>query len=141
MEEVDTVLDFSPVDTMALTLEALNKKRLPYGYKMLDSVKTEILTYTGFRMDDIRNYVFTDEAGNEILFSGNDTQFQLAVQSEVANEKNGGFNPNPQYLNRKFQVFWRRIQLKHRPQNEIELYYQEYDEIIFLKLMPIEFFK
>lgn len=137
--ETDTVaLDFSPVDTLALTLEALDNKRLPDGYKKLDSVKVAILTYTGFHVDDVKCYVFEDEAGNEISFSGNDTQFHLIIKSNTPNEENGGFDPNPQYLNKKFQVFWRRIQLDRRPQTETELYYQEYDEIIFLKMMPIE---
>ena len=47
-------------------------------------------------------------------------------------------DPNPRYLNRKFQTFWRRVQLTYQPQNERELYYQEFDEIIFLKMMPME---
>lgn len=134
----DTALDFSPVDTMALTLEALRNKRLPNGYEMVGDVKTEILTYTGFRMNDTKLYVFKNEAGNEVLFSGNDTQFQLTVKSQNPTEENGGFDPNPRYLNKKFQTFWRRIQLVHNPMSETELYYQEYDEIIFLKMMPME---
>ena len=136
-ESSDTTLDFSPVDTLALTLDALRMKRLPNGYKMVGDIKTATLTYTGFRMGDAGYYIFADEAGNEILFSGNDTQFHLTVKSQNPTEENGGFDPNPQYLNRKFETFWRRNQLENRPQNENELYYQEFDEIIFMKLLPM----
>lgn len=135
-ESSDTTLDFSPVDTLALTLDALRMKRLPNGYKMIGDIKTATLTYAGCQMGDGGYFIFVDDAGNEILFSGNDTQFHLAVKSQNPTEENGGFDPNPQYLNRKFQTFWRRIQLENRPQNENELYYQEFDEIIFMKLLP-----
>lgn len=137
-QDTDTTLDFTPVDTLALTLEALRNKRLPNGYQMIGDVKTEILTYSGFRMNDIGYFVFKDETGNEILFGGNDTRFHLTKKSQNPTEENGGFDPNPRYLNRKFQTFWRRVQLTYQPQNERELYYQEFDEIIFLKMMPME---
>lgn len=137
VQSTDTVLDYSPVDTLALTLEALRQKRLPQGYRMIGDVQTENLSFTGFRMNDSGYYIFTDSAGNEKLFSGNDTRYHLTVKSLNPTEENGGFDPNPKYLNKKFQVFWRHIQLESRPSNETELYYQEYDEIIFLKEMPL----
>lgn len=129
----DSVVLPAPIDTLTLTLDALRNKRLPEGYKMIGDVKAEVLTYTGFRMGDVAYYVFKNETGNEISFNGNDTNFPLTVKSANPTEENGGKDPNPRYLNKTFRTVWRRIRLDHKPQTELELYYQEYDEIIYLK--------
>lgn len=129
----DSVILPAPIDTLALTLDALRNKRLPEGYKMIGDVRADVLTYTGFRMGDVAYYVFKNETGKEISFNGNDTNFPLTVKSANPTEENGGKDPNPRYLNKTFRTVWRLIQLDHKPQTELELYYQEYDEIIYLK--------
>ena len=129
----ENVVSHSIIDTLALTLDALRNKRLPEGYKTIGEVKTDILTFIGFRMGDVGYFVFSNESGDEISFSGNDTYLHLTEKSMNPTEENGGNDPNPRYLNKKFRTVWRRIQLDHKPQNETELYYQEYDEIIYLK--------
>lgn len=131
----ENIVSISSVDTLALILDALRNKRLPDGYRSTGDLRSGILTYTGFRMEDAGNYVFTNESGDEISFSGNDTHLHLTVKSANPTQDNGGNDPNPVYLNRKFRIVWRRIQLDHKPQNETELYYQEYDQIIYLKEM------
>ena len=133
--ETDSVVQLAPIDTLALTLDALRNKPLQTGYKMIGDVRTAILTYADFRMGDAATYVFKNETGDEIAFNGNDTKFLLTVKSIEPTIENGGKDPNPVLLNKKYRVVWRRIQLNHKPQNEMELYYQEYDEIIYLKEM------
>ena len=86
-------------------------------------------------MGDAATYVFKNETGDEITFNGNDTKFLLTVKSIEPTIENGGKDPNPVLLNKKYRVVWRRIQLDHKPQNEMELYYQEFDQIIYLKEM------
>ncbi len=134
----------TPVDTLSLTLDALRNKPLREGYKRLGDVKTDILTFTGFEMGDAAYFIFTNSSGKTISFSGNDTNVELIIPmpdslsesvlpSEVEPVETGGNLPNPKYLNKKFRVVWRTVQLDRKPQNEIEFYYQEYDEIIYLK--------
>ena len=131
----DSVVLHTPIDTLALTLDALQNKRLPEGYKTIGEIRTAVLTYTAFRMGDVVYYVFSNETGDEISFSGNDSHFPLTVKSPNPNDENGGKDPNSRYLNKTFRVVWRRLQLDHKPQTETELYYQQYDEIIYLKEM------
>ena len=125
-------------------MDALRKKNIPADYLILDDVKNAILTYADYRMDDLDYYVFINSSGNEVVFNANDTNFELIIPkkhtetekflpSEVHEIRIGENIPNPRYLNKKFQVVWRTIQLNRNPQNEIEYYYQEYDEIIYLK--------
>lgn len=134
----------APVDTLALTMDALRDRRLPDGYKMVGDLKTDILTYAGFEMSDAAYFIFKNSSGNTISFSGNDTNLELTVPkpdpktesvlpSEVKIVETGGYVPNPKYLNKKFRVIWRSIQLNRKPQNETEFYYQEFDEVIYLK--------
>ena len=132
---LENLVQHSTVDTLALTLDALRKKPLHAGYKMIGDVRTAILTYSDFRMGDAATYVFKNETGDEITFNGNDTKFLLTVKSIEPTIENGGKDPNPVLLNKKYRVVWRRIQLDHKPQNEMELYYQEFDQIIYLKEM------
>ncbi len=129
----DSVFQQTTVDTLTLTLDALRNKHLPPGYKMTGDLKTDVLSFSGFRMEDAATYVFRNESGDEIIFNGNDTNFPLTVKSMHTTENNGGKDPNPVLLNKKFRVVWRRIRLDHKPQNETELYYQQFDQIIYMK--------
>lgn len=143
----DSIEVQAPIDTLELTLDALRNKRLREGYKMIGDVKTDILTFTGFEMGDAAYFIFSNSSGKTISFSGNSTNVELIIPmpdslsesvlpSEVEPVDTGGNMPNPKYLNKKFRVVWRTVQLDRKPQNEIEFYYQEYDEIIYLKPYP-----
>ncbi len=113
--ETDSVVQLAPIDTLALTLDALRNKPLQTGYKMIGDVRTAILTYSDFRMGDAATYVFKNETGDEITFNGNDTKFLLTVKSIEPTIENGGKDPNPVLLNKKYRVVWRRIQLYPAP--------------------------
>ncbi len=130
---IDTIIVEGSIDTLALTLDALRKKRIPNGYQIVDDIKTEILFYTGFSMGDVGLYHFKNAAGDEYVFNGNDTNFILEVKSKNPTKENGGLDPNPRYLNKEFRVVWRKIQLIGNPRNEAEFYNQELDQIIYLQ--------
>ncbi len=132
---VDSFQLLPPIDTLALTLDALRQKRLPDRYKQNGDVKTKILSFTGTKMQDIPVYIFKDSMNNELEFNKNSTRFNLLVKSKRATPENGGFDPNPAYVNRHFRVVWRNITLVSKPTSEEEYYNQELDEIIYLKEM------
>lgn len=127
------IVDTGYVDTLALTLEALRHKRLPARYVMSGDVKTEILFFVDYRVDDIPNFVFLTDKGEEVLFNRNDTRFDLLVKAERKTPENGGYQPNPVYKDKRYRVVWRNILIDGKPENEHEYFHQNLEEIIFLK--------
>lgn len=132
------------IDTSEITMEALRNKKLPDEYNRVGDIKTAVLVFTGFENGDVSYFIFKNSLDQDIKFSGNVTKIPLAlksrpqsVESVVPSESAltiGNDNiPNPLYLNKKFRVAWRTVQLNRKPQNETENYYQKYDEIIYLK--------
>ncbi|HHT21903.1 MAG TPA: hypothetical protein GXZ87_01135 [Bacteroidales bacterium] len=132
-QPIDTIIIDEDVDVMALTLEALRKKRIPSGYQIVGDVQSDVLTYLGFMVDDVKQYIFKNANGEKIVFSDNDTNFALKIKSKKSPRKNGGFEANPRYVNKEFRVVWRKLILTRDPQNEIEFYNHEIEQIIFLQ--------
>lgn len=141
---IDSIIVNEDIDTLALTLDALRKKRVPGGYQVVDDVKTDLLTYVGFYMNDVPQYTFTNAEGEEFIFSSNDTNFILEIKSQNPTKENKGLEANSRYLNKEFRVVWRNLILTHAPQNETEFYNQEVVQIIFLQeqtRFPVKEFK
>lgn len=105
----------------------------PKDYIVDGKVKTEILIYSDCMMGDIMHYSFKDETGKTYNFSANDTKFQLEQEAKVPSEINGGYEANVKYKGKKFRVAWRRIRLNREPTEEQDIYYMEYDQIIYLE--------
>lgn len=143
-QPIDTIIVDEDVDVMALTLDALRKKRIPSGYQIVGDVQSDLLTYIGFLFDDVKHYIFKNANGEKFVFSNNDTNFALKVKSKKSPRKNRGFEANPRYVNKEFRVVWRKLILTRAPQNETEFYNQEVDQIIFLQEQtqyPVQVFK
>ncbi len=142
-QSIDSFITNEPIDTLALTLDALRKKRVPNGYQVIDDIKTNLLTYVGFSANDVGSYTFVNAEGEEFVFNGNDTNFILEVKAKNPTKENAGLEANPRYLNKQFRVVWRKLMLARSPQNEFEFYNQEVDQIIFLQeqtLFPVQNF-
>ncbi|MHB9056763.1 MAG: hypothetical protein ACYC2P_11535 [Paludibacteraceae bacterium] len=132
------------IDTSELTMEALRNKKLPDEYNRVGDIKTEVLVFTGFENGDVSYFIFKNLSDQSIKFSGNITKIPLTLRSRPQNIESvvpsesaltvGNDNiANPLYINKKFRVAWRTVQLNRKPQNETENYYEKYDEIIYLK--------
>lgn len=120
-------------DTIAELLSQL--KNIPTGenYKVNGELKTNILTYKSMEFGDLLHLGFMDKNNKEYNFNGNISKVELFKEATNASEENGGYEANKKYLNKNFRVVWRTIKLKNKPKDEIEMYYEEYDEIIYLK--------
>ena len=116
-------------------LEQLSKKPLPENYTVVGELKTKTLRYADFGIGDMSHYIFIDAQNTHYNFNGNDTDVKLIVDAAQPDDENGGYEPNPEYLNKSFRVVWRTVKLNKEPSDIIETYYQEYDEIIYLKLL------
>ncbi|GEM_PF-2354114 len=109
---------------------------LPKNYELVGTMKTNIVTYKGFQMGDLAHWEFYDEKGesidiNEITDKNNDYKF--VVDAQPGEESEGGYIVNPYLVNKKFYIVWRTLHLKHEPKDEIEMYYQDYNQIVEIK--------
>jgi hypothetical protein len=132
----DTIVsdNSTPVkDPIVKLLEELKKTPTGEKYKVKGELKTGILKYESMAFGDMLHLTFVDKANKEYEFNGNTTEIELFKDAINPSEDNGGYEANKKYLNKTFRVVWRTIQLKHKPKDEIEMYYEEYDEIIYLK--------
>ena len=82
---------------------------------------------------DILHLGFIDNKNKEYDFNGNISKIELFKDAANPSEENGGYEANRKYLNKTFRVVWRTLKLKNKPKDEMEMYYEEYDEIIYLK--------
>jgi len=126
--------DSNPVqDPLVKLLEDLKKTPAGENYKVKGELQTGILKYESMAFGDMLHLTFVDNKNKEYEFNGNITEIELFKDAVNPSVDNGGYEANKKYLNKTFRVVWRTIQLKHKPKNDIEMYYEEYDEIIYLK--------
>ena len=120
-------------DTIAELLDKL--KNIPPGdnYIIEGELKTDILKYKSMEFGDLLHLGFIDNKNKEYDFNGNISKIELFKDAANPSEENGGYEANRKYLNKTFRVVWRTLKLKNKPKDEIEMYYEEYDEIIYLK--------
>ncbi len=136
MKSKDTMESASstPVkDPLIKLLEELKKMPTGENYKVNGELKTGTLRYKSMGFGDLLHLFFVDNNNKEYEFNGNTTEVELFKEAVNQSDENGGYEANKKYLNKTFRVVWRTIQLKHKPQDEIEMYYEKYDEIIYLK--------
>jgi hypothetical protein len=127
-------IESNPVqDPLVTLLEDLKKTPAGENYKVKGELKTDILKYKSMGFGDMLHLTFVDNKNKEYDFSGNTTEVELYKDAVNESDDNGGYETNKKYANKTFRVVWRTIQLKHKPKDEIEMYYEEYDEIIYLK--------
>ena len=119
-------------DTIAELLNQL--KNIPPGdnYIVIGELKTDILKFKSVAFGDIMHFGFVDKKNKEYDFWGNITEIQLETDSTNP-EDEYGYEANEKYVNKNFRVVWRTLKMKNKPRDEIDWYYEEYDQIIYLK--------
>ena len=121
-------------DTLADLLNELKNTPINKEYKLKGELGTGILNFKSMELGDLLHLRFIDNEKKEYDFNGNITKIELYKEATSPSEDNQGFEVNKKYLNKKFRVVWRTLELKHKPKNETETnYYEVYDEIIYLK--------
>jgi hypothetical protein len=120
-------------DPLVTLLEDLKKTPVGENYTVKGELKTGILKYKSMGFGDLLHLFFVDNNNKEYDFSGNTTEVELYKDAVNESDDNGGYETNKKYANKTFRVVWRTIKLNHKPQDEMEMYYEEYDEIIYLK--------
>ena len=120
-------------DPLVKLLEELKKTPIRKNYKVKGELQTGILKYNSMFFGDLLHLTFVDKNNKEYEFSGNTTEIELFKDAVNPSVDNGGYEANKKYANKTFRVVWRTIKLNHKPQDEMEMYYEEYDEIIYLK--------
>jgi hypothetical protein len=112
----------------------LSKIAPPEEYKIVGPIRMGELTYKEFFMGDVGHYYFTDSQKKELEFGGNLTDIALIIETPTADSEYSDYITNPLYANKKFLVYWRHLVLQRKPQDSIEDFYKEYDEIIYLEI-------
>jgi hypothetical protein len=82
---------------------------------------------------DLLHLNFVDKENNEYDFNGNITDVELYKEAANESDENGGYEVNKKFVNKTFRVVWRTIKLKQKPKDIMDMYYEQYDEIIYLK--------
>lgn len=106
---------------------------IPEGYTQIGDIHSDTLTYTGFTMGDLAHFTFQDKKGNDLDINKVNEKYELLISAKNPSDENGGYDPNPEYLNKEYIVLWRTLKLNHEPKDEMEMYYQEYNELIHMK--------
>jgi len=126
--------DPNPVqDPVVTLLEELKKTPVGENYKVKGELKTGILKYKSMGFGDLLHLLFVDNNNKDYEFNGNLTEVELFKDAVNESDDNGGYETNKKYVNKTFRVVWRTVKLNHKPKDEMEMYYEEYDEIIYLK--------
>jgi hypothetical protein len=126
--------DPNPVqDPVVTLLEDLKKIPIAENYKVIGELKTGILKYKSMGFGDLLHLFFVDNNNKDYEFNGNLTEVELFKDAVNESDDNGGYETNKKYVNKTFRVVWRTVKLNHKPKDEMEMYYEEYDEIIYLK--------
>ncbi len=125
-------------DTIAELLNQL--KNIPIGdnYIIKGELKTDILKYKSMEFCDLLHLGFIDKNNKEYDFNGEISKVELYKGATNPSDENGGFEnggyeANKKYLNKNFRVVWRTLKLKHKPKDVMDMYYEEFNEIIYLK--------
>ena len=121
-------------DTIAELLNQL--KNIPPGdnYIVKGELKTDILKFKSVDFGDMIHFGFVNNKNEEYDFGGNITKIELE-KGTTNPEDEDGYEANKKYVDKNFRVVWRTIKLKNEPTNEMEMYYEEFDQIIYLKQM------
>jgi hypothetical protein len=119
-------------DTIAELLN--NLKTIPTGndYVIKGNLKTDILKFKSVAFGDMMHIGFVDKKNKEYDFGGNITKIELEMGATNPDDEDG-YEANKKYVNKNFRVVWRTLKLNHKPKDEMEIYYEEYDQIIYLK--------
>jgi hypothetical protein len=133
---IETVVpskEASKVDSLDLLLNDLKEfTQDDDTWKVVGGLKTAELKYKDVYFGDLFHLIFIDDDKKEYDFNRNRTKIELNKNTTTENDEDG-LEPNKKYLNKKFRVVWRHLKLKNKPKDEMEMYYEEHDEIIYLK--------
>lgn len=109
---------------------------MPENYTVTDGLHTDTLIFKNFGMGDLAHFEFHDEAGKLYDFNAmQDLRYNLVADASEGSGEEGSYVANDYYVNKKFIVTWRTLKLKREPKDEMEFYYQEYNEVILLDLV------
>ncbi|MFN3272977.1 MAG: hypothetical protein ACK40Y_10620 [Cloacibacterium caeni] len=120
-------------DTITELLSELKKIPIEGDYKTMGELKTDILKFKSVGFGDLLHIGFVDKKNKEYDFNQNISKIELIKDATNPTEENGGYEPVKKYLNKNFRVVWRTLQLRHKPKDEMEMYYEMYEQIIYLK--------
>jgi hypothetical protein len=127
-----SVNDNLPKDTIADLLSQLMNVPAGDNYIVKGELKTEILKFKSVNFGDMIHFIFIDNKNKEYDFNGNITKVELDKDASNPDDEDG-YEANRKYVNKRFRVVWRTLKLKNKPKTEMEMYYEEFDEIIYLK--------
>lgn len=109
---------------------------VPENYTQVGKLHTDTLTFKSFSMGDLAHFEFQNDAGESHDFNVVDqSRYTLVGDASQPSVDNGGYEANEKYLNKTFIVVWRTLQLNREPQDEMEFYYENYNEIVSLELL------
>lgn len=109
---------------------------VPDNYTQIGELHTDTLVFKSFGMGDLAHFEFQDNAGKSYDFNVVDeSRYALIGDAKEPSVDNGGYEVNSEYLNKKFIVIWRTLQLNREPKDEMEFYYEKYNEIVSLELV------
>jgi hypothetical protein len=121
------------VDSLSLLLDDLKEfTQDDDKWKVVGGLKTAELRYKDVYFGDLYHLIFIGDDKKEYDFNGNRTKIELDKNATTEDDEDG-IEPNKKYLNKKFRVVWRHLKLKGKPKDEMEMYYEEHDEIVYLK--------
>lgn len=121
------------VDSLSLLLDDLKEfTRDDDTWKVVGGLKTAELRYKDVYFGDLYHLIFIGDDKKEYDFNGNNTNIDLDQDATSENDEDG-YEPNKKYVNKKFRVVWRHLKLKTKPKDEMEWYYEEHDQIVYLK--------
>ncbi len=131
----DSFYTMPPIDTLQLTLEALQNKPIIRGFKQEGGLQVDSLYYVGFSVteQDLDVFHFVNENDEEFLFDRNDTRWKLIKKSDYPTLANRGLVANPDYLTKQLLVIWRNISLVKEELNDHEYIDEKIREIVYLK--------
>lgn len=109
---------------------------VPENYTQIGELHTDTFVFKNFSMGDLAHFEFQDNAGKAYDFNVvDDSRYALVGDATEPSVDNGGYEAKEEYLNKKFIVIWRTLQLNREPQGEMEFYYEKYNEIVSLELL------
>ena len=122
--------------TTEVVKDTIKTYPLPKNYELVGEIKNNIVTYKGYSMGDLGHWEFRDEKGvsidiNEI--ADKNSNYKLVVDALPGEESEGGSKVNSELLNKKFYIVWRTLHLTHEPKDAMEMYYQNYNQIVEIK--------
>ena len=127
----DSIVFKNPFSKLITDLDSVS---IDKDYIMVGKLNVDTLIFKDVAFGDIEHFYFLNKNNKEIDFSINSTKVKLSIDAPE-NEDNGGVNKNKLFANKRFIVIWRNLKLKSTPKDEFQFYYEQYNEILFLKLI------